>query len=490
MPNNPVVQENQGQMPVTELPRGWKIPKFTKFTGDTSESTVEHIARDLVQKALNEGRLKFDEKVKPQMNVDSDPLQVAETSYAEPFDCLMVEAMEVTQIQAVPEKEYAEKIKVVYPRAEEELVDFLNSCKLNNTEVMLCPRCSAVCDKEATAGLKNFMPFVNNKGKWPNQRPNQGNWPHQRPNKGKSIAQGPSVYQRLGRMNTFIPSNKVPINQWAHGQYVAFNKKVMEKGSSSNTNSKNVSEAKKYSYKNNYKGKNPMTRTQWRRFQSQKKLASQNVQAGGNANAVKKTEVARRPIKERISPPNAPSKTEDAGVEDEFMDDDILESDGDLDIPVNIVSILPIEYDVWSEITDEEDDFEEPEMANHKPVCYYVMNNGYVEEQQAVFEKPDEGMKNHLKPLFIRAKVNNVGINKVLIDRGVAVNLIPHSLLRKIGKYYTDLHSHNIVLSNYEGKTGHSMGAIQVDVCVGSTIRLTFFLVVPSKANYNLMFGR
>lgn len=28
----------------TKLPMGWKIPKFTKFTGDTSESTIEHIA--------------------------------------------------------------------------------------------------------------------------------------------------------------------------------------------------------------------------------------------------------------------------------------------------------------------------------------------------------------------------------------------------------------------------------------------------------------
>ncbi|MCI30363.1 hypothetical protein A2U01_0051572, partial [Trifolium medium] len=97
------------------------------------------------------------------MKVDSDPLQVAETSYAEPFDCLMVEAMEVTQVQTVPEEEYCEKIKVVYPQAEEELVDFLNRCKLNNKEVMLCPRCSAVCDKEATAGLKNYVPYVKNK---------------------------------------------------------------------------------------------------------------------------------------------------------------------------------------------------------------------------------------------------------------------------------------------------------------------------------------
>jgi len=33
----------------SELPRGYKIPKFTKFAGDTSESTVEHILRYLTE---------------------------------------------------------------------------------------------------------------------------------------------------------------------------------------------------------------------------------------------------------------------------------------------------------------------------------------------------------------------------------------------------------------------------------------------------------
>jgi len=33
----------------TELPRGWKIPKFTKFASDTSESTVVYIARYLTE---------------------------------------------------------------------------------------------------------------------------------------------------------------------------------------------------------------------------------------------------------------------------------------------------------------------------------------------------------------------------------------------------------------------------------------------------------
>jgi len=46
-----------------ELPNGWKIPKFTKFGGETNESTVEHVARYLTETgdiANNENlRLKY-----------------------------------------------------------------------------------------------------------------------------------------------------------------------------------------------------------------------------------------------------------------------------------------------------------------------------------------------------------------------------------------------------------------------------------------------
>jgi hypothetical protein len=170
--------------------------------------------------------------------------------------------------------------------------------------------------------------------------------------------------------------------------------------------------------------------------------------------------LAKKPINEILSLPVESSKTEkekNAENGDNYMDDDLLDDEDDFDVLVNVVLILPIEYDVPSEVTDEEDDFEGSEMANHKPVCYYVMGNGCVEEQQAVFEKPHEGMKNHLKPLFTRAKVNNVGVNKVLIYGGAVVNLMPHSLLRKIDKFNTDLHTHNIVLSNYGCHSGRCL---------------------------------
>lgn len=73
-------------------------------------------------------------------------------------------------------------------------------------------------------------------------------------------------------------------------------------------------------------------------------------------------------------------------------------------------------------------------------------------------------MKSHLKPVFIRVKVEKATVNKILVDGRPAVNLMPHFLLGKIGKFDIDLRPHNMVLSNYDGKTCQTMGVIQVDV--------------------------
>ena len=33
----------------SDLPPRWKVPKFTNFSGDTTEPTVEHVARYLIE---------------------------------------------------------------------------------------------------------------------------------------------------------------------------------------------------------------------------------------------------------------------------------------------------------------------------------------------------------------------------------------------------------------------------------------------------------
>jgi len=99
------------------------------------------------------------------------------------------------------------------------------------------------------------------------------------------------------------------------------------------------------------------------------------------------------------------------------------------------------------------------------------MNDGSESEQKATFDKPGSSMKNHLKRLFIQAKVDEIGIKKVLVDGGVAVNLMPQFLLKRIDKSNKELKPHKIILSNYEGKAGHFLGALQVNLTVGTVVR-------------------
>ena len=50
------------------------------------------------------------------------------------------------------------------------------------------------------------------------------------------------------------------------------------------------------------------------------------------------------------------------------------------------------------------------------------------------FEEPSLEMTKHIKPIFIKACLNGVVLNRVLVDNSVAVNIIPLSILKKINK--------------------------------------------------------
>lgn len=219
-----------------------------------------------------------------------------------------------------------------------------------------------------------------------------------------------------------------------------------------------------------------MTSNNWRGHQCKKKDVFETAESSksGSSQALIELQMAKKPIRERLFPlcplVVKPKGTKDMHHENDNMLTDKFDSgsEGELDIICNMISFLPIEFSQITEVTEEEDECLATEKENHKPLWYYVMNNRCVEEENAIFERPHEGMRQHLKPLFIWAKVDNVGVNKVLVDGGAEINLMRHSLLKKIGKYDINLRPHNMVLSNYEGKTSKALGVTQVDIIVGT----------------------
>lgn len=94
------------------------------------------------------------------MQVDDDALQIKDAYYTELVECLVVKATEGPNdtMEVMSEQVYAEKIKVVYPYAEEELIYFLNKYKWKDSEVMMFPRCGAIFYKKATEASRISNP--------------------------------------------------------------------------------------------------------------------------------------------------------------------------------------------------------------------------------------------------------------------------------------------------------------------------------------------
>jgi hypothetical protein len=107
----------------------------------------------------------FDTKPPPLAPASKENLQADEEMVAEDHQ---------SENAMVTEDRLAEKMKVAYPKAEEDLIDFLNRCKISNAHAMLCPRCSTVFDKEAAKSVEGFRPQAKHKGGWVDNRPKFG----------------------------------------------------------------------------------------------------------------------------------------------------------------------------------------------------------------------------------------------------------------------------------------------------------------------------
>jgi len=131
---------------------------------------------------------------------------------------------------------------------------------------------------------------------------------------------------------------------------------VVKRNTSVVDNNKNGTafESKKFAYSNNYKGKNPMTRTQWRRYQRSKKgvptsLEDEIVDPEGDQRMVQSK---RRLAKEKLF---LPLVEEDPNGDNE-LGSGFTDSKPNFDVICNLVSILPAEYDMISEVDDSEEE--------------------------------------------------------------------------------------------------------------------------------------
>lgn len=85
------------------------------------------------------------------MKIDFEHLQLGNASYVVTINMVKI----IEDFDMVEFEESGNQIEVVYLKAGERLVEFLYRCKVEDLEVMLCPRCSLVFDKKVTRKVDN-----------------------------------------------------------------------------------------------------------------------------------------------------------------------------------------------------------------------------------------------------------------------------------------------------------------------------------------------
>jgi len=107
-----------------------------------------------------------------------------------------------------------------------------------------------------------------------------------------------------------------------------------------------------------------------------------------------------------------------------------------------------------------------------------------------IFEKPPEKNYKHLKALYLKVYINGHSVNKMLVDTGAAVNVMPYSVLRRLGRSTEDLIKTNVMLSDFNSQASEAQGVLNVDLTVGSKTVPTSFFIVNSKSTYTVLLGR
>jgi hypothetical protein len=110
--------------------------------------------------------------------------------------------------------------------------------------------------------------------------------------------------------------------------------------------------------------------------------------------------------------------------------------------------------------------------------------------KEAAFTKPKESV-NHLKSLFVRGHIDGIPIDKMLVDGGAAINLMPYSLYRKLGKQDNELVKTNMKLNGVGTDSSiEAKGVTSVELTIGTKTLAVAFFIVDVEGNYSLILGR
>ena len=107
-----------------------------------------------------------------------------------------------------------------------------------------------------------------------------------------------------------------------------------------------------------------------------------------------------------------------------------------------------------------------------------------------VFSRPSLTIANHLKPIYVTVHLEGVPFKRVLIDGGVAVNVLPYKQMKKMCRSEEDLIPTDLTVSSFSGAITRTHRILPLEVNLGSKQIMLAFFVVDSTSTYGALLGQ
>uniref|UniRef100_J3N1M8 Peptidase A2 domain-containing protein n=1 Tax=Oryza brachyantha TaxID=4533 RepID=J3N1M8_ORYBR len=98
------------------------------------------------------------------------------------------------------------------------------------------------------------------------------------------------------------------------------------------------------------------------------------------------------------------------------------------------------------------------------------------------------GSKKHNRPLLMYGQIDDLSINRIMVDGGSTINILPLRTLKRLGYSTGNLSSSNVVIHGFN-QAGQEAGTISLVLKLASLSTYETFHVIDAATSYNVLLG-
>lgn len=90
----------------------------------------------------------------------------------------------------------------------------------------------------------------------------------------------------------------------------------------------------------------------------------------------------------------------------------------------------------------------------------------------------------------MKGYIDGKPMKNMLVDGGVAINLMPYTTYQKLGKRSRYLIKTDMMVQDFRGKKSQTQRSLNIELTIGSKTLLSTFFVIDGKGSYSLLLGQ